>query len=112
MSQLGLAGWVSWVFANMPQGTVAADLIDEITSLNQAIPHCRRLSMLLPPHIGSRHLLSQVLRLPPSRAVLYVGGVLAPSHDFLEVLMPEEHSAFRRRAQWSRDVIVRFHGRR
>ncbi len=108
VGELGLGGWVAWVFANMPEGTLAVDLVQEITSLNQQIPHVRRLTMLLPPHIGSRHLLSQVLRLPPSRALLYLGGVLAPSHDFLEVLMPEEHSALRRRAHWSRDVIARF----
>lgn len=108
VGDLGLGGWVSWVFANMPHGTLAVDLVRDITSLNQQIPHCRRLSMLLPPHIGSRHLVSQVLRLPPSRALLYLGGVLVPSHDFLEVLMPEQHSALRRRGQWSRDVIARF----
>jgi hypothetical protein len=82
---LGLTGWLQWVLTRFPAEIYAAHLrhLLEPQVHRQPIPAARRLRLLLPPHIGSKHLVSQPLRLPAWRGALYCLGGIVPSRSFL-----------------------------
>ena len=80
----GLCGWLSWVVNALPDCVVSAELHDELFPEDLTIPGVYRLSCLMPPGIGSRHVIGQAFRLPIANAALYLASMAWPSNEFLQ----------------------------
>lgn len=91
--EAGLVGWVRWVLGHLPADARPPALWVALPPAR--LRHRRRLALLLPPRIGSRHMVGQALRLPAPNAVMYLGGMALPSRAFLD-----EHGYDRRYPQW------------
>jgi hypothetical protein len=99
-----LCGWLSWIIDALPDHARPAKLADALRAENPRIPGQFRLSMLLPPKIGSRHLIGQVFRLPIPNAALYLVGMTWPSSTFLRTKI--SNSDHRRSTWWRSGMTV------
>ncbi len=98
-AQARLAGWLHWVLLSLPAEVRPIALLDALAAHHQPIPGRRRAELLLPPRLGSRHLVGQALRLPLANGVLFLGGTAVPSRHFVNA----KAGGYRR---WWRDVVV------
>lgn len=115
-----LAGWVTWVLGSLPHSYQPQQLLSAIAPLPQDIPSQGRLSLLLPPHRVGTHHFAHALRLPTTRGLLFLGGLVVPSQDFRrERLAPDKASIIgwwrsapsRYRAEAYRALLSRMDGR-
>jgi glycosyltransferase involved in cell wall biosynthesis len=83
-----LLGWLRWVIAAIPQQARPPELWDHLKPYPGRPRHQVRLRHLLPPSLGSRHIIGQVLRLPAPQAACYLAGMALPSTPFLHRQLP------------------------
>jgi hypothetical protein len=98
-AQARLAGWLHWVLLSLPAQARPEPLLQALAAHDQPIAGRRRAELLLPPRLGSRHLVGQALRLPLANGVLFLGGTAVPSRQFVNA----KAGGYRR---WWRDVVV------
>jgi hypothetical protein len=98
-----LCGWIDWIIAALPREVRPNPLAEALAGEDHRIPGQHRLSMLIPPGIGSRHVAGQVFRLPPANAVLYLAGMAWPSSEFLRIKIGDTKN---RRSAWWRGGMV------
>jgi hypothetical protein len=99
-----LCGWLKWIIGALPSDARPENLTEALIGEDPSIPGQYRLSMLLPPKIGSRHLVGQVFRLPVANAALYAAGMAWPSSAFLR---SKSNIRKARRSTWLREGILR-----
>jgi hypothetical protein len=72
----------------LPPNSLPGDLVEALATEDPFIPHCRRLGLIVPPGIASRHtVLGQLCRIPTGNAMRYAAGLGWPSSPFLEAKM-------------------------
>jgi hypothetical protein len=98
-----LCGWIDWIIGALPADVRPLPLAGVLAREDHRIPGQHRLAMLIPPGIGSRHVIGQVFRLPTANAMLYLAGMAWPSADFLRVKIGE--SGHRRSAWWRSGML-------
>jgi hypothetical protein len=86
----GLCAWMVWIFKCLPEEVQPIELLLRLDEQEQRLVGNRRLRLILPPRLGSRHVLGLALRLPTTHAALYAAGVLVPSSKFLRFRFPDE----------------------
>ncbi len=89
-----LTGWLRWVLEQIPPEAQPEKLLAALRDESPAIRGQRRLRQLMPPAIGSRHLIGQTLRLPLPSAALYVTGMVLPSRSFLQMKLPDARNPY------------------
>jgi hypothetical protein len=102
-SALGLGGWLRWVAGSLPPGVAPAELTAAVQELDPQVPYLPRLQSMLRSGFLSDPLVSQVLRLPPANAVLYLLGMVVPSPGFLRAKYPDSSRTYR---QWWRSGML------
>jgi hypothetical protein len=103
--EVGLAGWLRWILGSLPLDSRAGALLHVLDGAGGAVRGRRRLAMLMPPALGSRHLVGQALRLPVPNGALYLAGTVVPSPRFLRERFPTERHRYRR---WWHETSHRF----
>jgi len=98
-----LAGWLHWVLASLPGEVRPARLMAALAARDQPVFGRRRLELLLPPRVGSRHLVGQVLRLPLPNGMAFLAGTALPSRRFVVAKAPSDPHPYRR---WWRDSLL------
>jgi hypothetical protein len=94
--EVGLAGWLRWMIRYLPAERNCAALLDALDGADTKVKGRRRLQLLMPPALGSRHLIGQALRLPAANGALYLAGMVVPSPSFLGERFPDERRRYRR----------------
>ncbi len=94
--EVGLAGWLRSIVENLPPHTRSDALLQALGGTDASVRGGRRLRMLTPPALGSRHLIGQALRLPAPNGALYLAGTVVPSPKFLRERFPDERRRYRR----------------
>jgi hypothetical protein len=100
--ETGLSGWLSWILKCLPSEVQPTDLLELLDSQSRKLIGGRRLKLLLPPRLGSRHVLGEALRLPVPRAALFAAGMLVPSSNYLVDRFPDERHRY---LVWWRSAI-------
>jgi hypothetical protein len=103
--EVGLAGWLRWILASLPLDGPADVLIRALDGADRSVAGRRRIGMLTPPALGSRHLVGHALRLPVPNGALYLAGTVVPSPTFLRERFPDERHRYRR---WWHETSGRF----
>jgi hypothetical protein len=103
--EVGLAGWLGWMLRCLPEQRHCAVLLDALDRADTQVKGRRRLGLLMPPSVGSRHLIGQALRLPLANGALYLAGMVVPSPSFLGERFPDERHRYR---HWWRGTFDRF----
>jgi hypothetical protein len=85
-----LGAWILWILQCLPVEVQPIELVDGLQQKRHQIAGQWRLRMLLPPRLGSRHVLGLALRLPLKHAAIYGVGVMLPSPTFLRYRYPDE----------------------
>lgn len=96
----GTAAWLRWILQQFPSGVVPSSIERAFADAPRHVDGGRRLSLLMPPHIGSRHLVSQPLRLPLLRAAAFIAGSLLPSPTFLRSFFGRDISLVKAYPRW------------
>jgi hypothetical protein len=104
--EVGLAGWLRWILASLPLDDRATFLVRALDAADCTVSGRRRLGMLTPPALGSRHLVGHALRLPVPNGALYLAGTVVPSPKFLRERFPDEPHRYRR---WWHETSDRFY---
>jgi Uncharacterised nucleotidyltransferase len=99
-----LVGWLRWIVGELPDQVRPQPLWQLLASSAERPANARRLRHLLPPAIGSRHMLGQALRLPLPNSSLYLAGMTVPSLAFLRTVFPASHFRYLR---WWRASVHR-----
>jgi hypothetical protein len=94
-----LGAWLYWILSCLPAEVQPSPLIEELNKVAGRVRGERRLKMLLPPRLGSRHLLGQAYRLPVPNAALFTAGMVVPSPSYLQQHFP---GSSHRYVQWWR----------
>jgi hypothetical protein len=97
-----LTAWLAWILECVPSDVRPRELWDELQLRQNRIRGGGRLRLLLPPHIGARHVLGQVFRLPVPNGVLFLAGMVVPSPRFLQRRLPGERHPYR--AWWRTSI--------
>lgn len=88
--QHGLTGWLRWIVDQVPAPVRPGPLSRSLNSSSPLPPHRFRLSLLIPPALGSRHMIGQAFRLPLSNSARYLVGMAVPSRSFLAAHFPNK----------------------
>jgi hypothetical protein len=84
-----LTGWLKWILDSLPESVRPLALCERLEDASSSIRARRRLANLLPPHVGSSHLIGQALRLPVGHALMFLAGMVVPSPQFLRQHYPD-----------------------
>ena len=74
---------LGFVLRELPAFARPVELLDHLGPACPSRANAARLHLLLPPGIGSRHQISQALRLPFMNGLAFMAGYLLPSQAFL-----------------------------
>lgn len=74
---------LAFVLRELPSFAQPRGLLDRLGPARPSSADAFRLRMLLPPGIGSRHQISQAIRLPVVNGLAFMAGYLLPSQAFL-----------------------------
>jgi hypothetical protein len=85
-----LVGWLKWIIGELPDDVRPMELFDRLRQEPGHLSRQARLQLLLPPAIGSHHMVGQAFRLPAPNAFLYLAGMTLPSRQFLEMHFPDQ----------------------
>jgi glycosyltransferase involved in cell wall biosynthesis len=97
-----LVGWLRWVIGEIPAQARPPQLWEALQQCHGRPRHQVRLTHLLPPHLGSRHMIGQVFRLPLPQASCYIAAMVLPSPRFLRQQVPDAPHPYR--AWWRRSL--------
>jgi len=103
-----ILGWLRWIIGQLPEDVRPAALWDLLSRESGNIPSTARLKLLLPPAIGSQHMLGQAFRLPLFNAASYLLGMTLPSRRFLELHYGQSTFSY---LHWWRDSTRRLASR-
>jgi hypothetical protein len=98
-----LCGWLQWIIHALPPPARPLDLVAALVGEDPRIRGQRRLAMVIPPGVGSRHVVGQVFRLPAANAVMYLAGMAWPSPSFLRSKVGDQRNG---RSAWWRGGIL------
>lgn len=83
-----LVGWLRWIISELPEFVRPVPLWDLLRMSGEEPTNMLRLRHLLPPAVGSRHIIGQALRLPIGNALSYLVAMSVPSRRFLQTKLP------------------------
>jgi Uncharacterised nucleotidyltransferase len=83
-----LVGWLRWIIGELPEDVRPMALFDRLGQEPGHLSRRTRLRLLLPPAIGSHHMVGQAFRLPVPNACFYLAGMTLPSRRFLRLHFP------------------------
>ena len=99
---------VSYVLQELPDFAAPRELIDGLGQIAPSRRDARRMQLLLPPGIGSRHQISQAFRLPLPQALAFLAGYVFPSRTFLRSRFGRDWSY----VSWWDEAFIRFRNAR
>ncbi len=89
-----LVGWLRWIIGELPDDVRPMELLDRLCQEPGHLSRRVRLRLLLPPAIGSRHMVGHAFRLPAPNAFLFLAGMSLPSRQFLKLHFPGQTARY------------------
>jgi hypothetical protein len=89
--QYKLVGWLRWIVGELPPQVRPSPLWDRLRARRANPAKGFRLRHLLPPALGSRHIVGQALRLPITHSPCFLASMAVPSPVFLRAKFPGSH---------------------
>ncbi len=86
-----LVGWLRWIVGELPPQVRPSPLWDRLRARRANPAKEFRLRHLLPPALGSRHIVGQALRLPITHSPCFLASMAVPSPGFLRARFPGSH---------------------
>ena len=97
-AQFELEAWLEWIGQRLP-----ADVRPDLgPPSGKRVQGAWRITLLMPPRIGSRTMISQPLRLPAWRGLIYVIGRLLPSPSWIRLEYPQRRGLLSAYFRWWR----------
>jgi hypothetical protein len=101
---VGLDWCLAFVLRNLPEFARPHQLLEHLGHVRPSRLDAFRLRHLLPPALGSRHLVGQAFCLPTANAAAFMAGYLVPSRAFLQ----RRYGSAWAYGRWWRDAFGRF----
>jgi hypothetical protein len=93
-TRVRLTDWLAWILSCLPDSVRPDHVIDTLRASPEDLTGGFRLRMLLPPGLGSQHLLGHVFRLPWPNACWFVAGMAVPAPSYLKLRHPTERGRY------------------